>query len=360
MGLRDALEEHFEAAEEGTLDTPVEREIDVEPVDPIEVEAKSNEMPERDEKGKFVAKDEQPDRMVASEDTVPEVEERSSGLQRPTTFKKEYLPIWEKMAAGQQLTPEESIKFAEYAGNIRENEFKKGVSTYKAEADNARSMMEAIAPFVPELQKQNIHPAAWINNLGRAHMTLTNAPYEQRVQLFHRLAADYGIQLNNPSQPVTETQQYQQPVDPYTQQLMQQLQMMNQEVSTIKGRYEQEESQRLMNEINQVAQNKEKFPYFEEVRERMAQLLETNLATDLETAYAKAVRLEDGVWAKEQERLLKQATQTASKAQQVAKAKAVAVSPRSVTPNGVVASSDKKDRRSMLDELVSSSLGGRV
>ncbi|CAB4122006.1 hypothetical protein UFOVP20_40 [uncultured Caudovirales phage] len=357
MGLRDALEENFEAAEDGTLGTPVEREIDVAPVDPIEIEAKANEVPERDEKGKFISKDEQPDRVVASEDTVSEVEERPNGLQRPTTFKKEYLPIWEKMAAGQQLTPEESVRFAEYAGNIRENEFKKGVSTYKAEADNARSMMEAIAPFVPELQKQNIHPAAWINNLGRAHMTLTNAPYEQRVQLFHRLAADYGIQLN---QEAGQYPQYQQPNDQYTQQLMQQLQAMNQEVSTIKGRYEQEENTRLMSEINQVAQNKDKFPHFEEVRERMAQLLENNLASDLETAYAKAVRLEDHVWAKEQDRLLKQATQTSNKAQQVAKAKAVAVSPRSVTPNGVVASSDKKDRRSMLDELVSSSMGGRV
>jgi hypothetical protein len=346
MSLRDALEENFEAAEEGVLEAPVETEIEVND-DPIEAEI------ERDEQGRFVAK-ESIDKHIEeiTNETEEVAEQPRSNLQRPTTFKKEYLPIWEKTAAGQQLTPEESIKFAEYAGNIRENEFKKGVSTYKAEADNARSMMEAIAPFIPELQKQNIHPAAWINNLGRAHMTLTNAPYEQKVQLFHRLAADYGIQLGNSSQP--------QAVDPYQQQLMQQLQMVNQEVSTIKGRYEQEENQRLMNQINQVAQNKEKFPYFEDVREQMAQLLENGLANNLETAYAKAVRLQDDVWSKEQERMLKAATQQASKAQQVAKAKAVAVSPRSVTPNGVVATSDKKDRRSMLDELVSSSLGSRV
>jgi hypothetical protein len=341
MGLRDALEENFEAAEEGVLETPVEKEIEVND-DPIEAEV------DRDEQGRFVGKE----TTDTSEVELEPVESKNT-LQRPTTFKKEYLPIWEKMAAGQQLTPEESVKFAEYAGNIRENEFKKGVSTYKAEADNARSMMEAIAPFIPELQKQNIHPAAWINNLGRAHMTLTNAPYEQRVQLFHRLAADYGIQLNGQAQ-------VSQPSDAYQQQLMQQLQMVNQEVSTIKGRYEQEENQRLMNEINQVSQNKDKFPYFDEVREQMAQLLENGLANNLETAYAKAVRLQDDVWSKEQERMLKAATQQASKAQQVAKAKAVAVSPRSVTPNGVVATSDKKDRRSMLDELVSSSLGSRV
>jgi len=346
MGLRDALEEQFDAAEDGTLETPVEREIEVNN-DPIAQEA------ERNERGQFKSREE-PQEIQASE---PVEEAPRSSLQRPTTFKKEYLPIWEKMAAGQQLTPDESIKFAEYAGNIRENEFKKGVSTYKAEADNAKSLMEAISPFIPDLQKQNIHPAAWINNLGRAHMTLTNAPYEERVKLFHRLAADYGIQLN-PEQG-QYPQQQQQAADPYTQQLLQQLQYVNQEVSTIKGRYEQEENNRLMSEISQVAQDVKNYPHFEEVREQMAQLLERGLATDLKTAYTKAVRLEDSVWEKEQQRMLQQSQTQSNKRQQVARAKAIAVSPRSVTPNGVVASSDKKDRRSMIDELVSSSMGGR-
>lgn len=346
MGLRDALEEQFDAAEDGTLETPVEREIEVNN-DPIAQDA------ERNDRGQFKSREEPQDNQAAE----PVEEAPRSSLQRPTTFKKEYLPIWEKMAAGQQLTPDESIKFAEYAGNIRENEFKKGVSTYKAEADNAKSLMEAISPFIPDLQKQNIHPAAWINNLGRAHMTLTNAPYEERVKLFHRLAADYGIQLNQ--EQGQYPQQQQQAVDPYTQQLLQQLQYVNQEVSTIKGRYEQEENNRLMSEISQVAQDVKNYPHFEEVREQMAQLLERGLATDLKTAYTKAVRLEDSVWEKEQQRMLQQSQTQSNKRQQVARAKAIAVSPRSVTPNGVVASSDKKDRRSMLDELVSSSMGGR-
>jgi membrane-associated HD superfamily phosphohydrolase len=135
---------------------------------------------------------------------------------------------------------------------------------------------------------------------------------------------------------------------------MQQLQMMNQEVSTIKGRYEQEEQQRLMNEINRVAQDVERFPHFEELREQMAQLLEKGLASDLETAYAKSVRLNDDVWQQEQNRLLQQVKQDQIKAQKVAKAKAAAVSPKSVTPNGTVGNSgDKKDRRSVLAEQMS-------
>ena len=110
-------------------------------------------------------------------------------IKRPTTWKKEYVEVWNKMQEGKPLDKAEFAKFAEYA-NQRESEYKKGVSAYKAEADNARELTQAIGPFIPELQKHGIHPAAWINNLGRAHYTLANGTYEQKVQMFHRLAQD--------------------------------------------------------------------------------------------------------------------------------------------------------------------------
>jgi hypothetical protein len=369
--LRDALEQQFEAAEDGTLDAPIEREIESHD-DPIETENRSQEnsseesrQEARDEKGRFKGKEasSQNDTYSQSNDVGQADaghEEPNEVIQRPTTWKKDYLPIFDKIAANQQLTPDESKKFLNYVAVQRENEFKSGVSTYKREADNARSLIEAISPFVPELQKQNIHPAAWINNLGRAHMILSQAPMAQKIDMFQKLAGDYGIQFNPSEQQYGNEAQYA-PQDPYAQQLYQQLQAMNQEVSTLKGRYEQEDNQRLMSEINRVAQNTEQFPHFEAVREQMAQLLENNLAPDLETAYAKAIRLQDDVWQLEQNRLLNQAKQQQSKQQQVARAKATAVSPRSVTPNGMVATGDKnKDRRSMLESQIDSAMNGRL
>ena len=304
--------------------------------------------PARNEKGQFVAEDEavaeeeSPTDIAenADEPEQPEEQPESSDIPKPTTWKKDLLPLWDKIAKGEVLTKDESKKHLEYL-NPRENEFKKGVSVYKAEAERAKALEEAINPFVPELQAQGIHPAAWINNLGRAHMILSKAPYEQKVQMFHRLAQDYGVNLNQSTEP-------QQPVDAYTQQLMQQLYQVNQEVSTIKGRFEQEEQTRLSNEIERVRSNRERFPHFDMVREEMAQLLERGKAQDLETAYAKAVRLNDEVWAMEQERLLTDARKQASKASQVARAKATAVSPKSVTPSGTQAKVDAKDRRSLL------------
>jgi hypothetical protein len=349
--LESALEEVLEPQDEGK---PVEEEHEE-----VQEEVPQDE-PARNEKGQFVAKDEAVAEEESStdiaEDTAepeqPEEQPEIGDIPKPTTWKKDLLPLWDKIAKGETLTKEESKKHLEYL-NQRENEFKKGVSVYKAEAERAKALEEAINPFIPELQSQGIHPAAWINNLGRAHMVLTKAPYEQKVQMFHRLAQDYGVNLNQSTEP-------QQPVDAYTQQLMQQLYQVNQEVSTIKGRFEQEEQARLSNEIERVRSNKERFPHFDMVREEMAQLLELGKAQDLETAYAKAVRMNDEAWKFEQEKLLKQATTQASKASQVARAKATAVSPKSVTPNGTQAKVEAKDRRSLLMAQMAEAESGRL
>jgi hypothetical protein len=364
LDRREMIEAAMEQAEEGTLEAPIETEID----DDHEAQSSSEEGSteegndtERDEKGRFKSKSEEASSQDDSDQESDMVAENSDDVQvevdvpRPTTWKKEYVEVWEKMKDGKALDKQDFVKFAEYA-NQREAEYKRGVSAYKAEADNARSLTEAIGPFVPELQAQNIHPAAWINNLGRAHMVLSKAPYDQKVQMFHRLAQDYGIQLNSDSLQVAE----QQPQDYQTQQLMAQLQAMNQEVSTIKGRYEQEEQTRLVGEIERVRSDKARFPHFDMVREDMAQLLERGLAPDLESAYAKAVRLNDEAWKVEQDRLLKSTSQQASKAKQVAKAKATAVSPRSVTPSGAVNKSDAKDRRSIIAEQLGQAMSDRV
>jgi len=344
---RDMIEAALDQAEEGTLEAPAEKEIEVND-DPIEAE---NEAQARDEQGRFTEKDE-PESSTPDEE---EPEEPIEEVKRPTTWKKEYRDVWDKMQEGKPLDREEFAKFAEYA-NQREAEYKRGVSAYKAEADNARQLTEALGPFIPELQAQNIHPVAWINNLGRAHMVLSKAPYQEKVQMFHRLAQDYGIQLNQDGIQMPE-QQY---VDPYQQQLMQQLQATQQQVQQLSAIRDQEENARLNQEINRVSSDKERFPHFEMVREDMAQLLERGLAQNLETAYSKAVRMNDEAYKLETDRLLKSTSSQASKAQQVARAKATAISPRSVTPSGQVSKGDAKDRRSLIAEQLGQAMDGRL
>lgn len=353
LDRRELLLQAMEQAEEGTLEAPEEKEIEQESVETEEV--RSEDIPEESDKEEVSAEsDETPAEDVqANEQSVEDEEPQEKPVTRPSTWKKEYVQIWDKMEKGEQITKEDFIKFAEYA-NQRESEYKKGVSTYKAEADRAKAYEEAVAPFAQNLQMRGIEPTKYVQNLIRAEQILSNAPYEQKVQVFQKLASDYGIQLG---QGVGEIQQ----LDPYTQQLMNQLNMVNQEVSSIKGRFQQEENQRLMNEIEKYRSDVEKYPHFDVVREEMAQLLELGKAQDLETAYKKAVRMNDEVWALEQERLLKDAKQAAIKAQQVAKAKAAAVSPKSVTPSGKVTEpGDKKDRRSLIADQLGEAMSRRV
>jgi hypothetical protein len=353
LDRRSMIEQAMEAAEEGTLEAPIEKDIEEPEAKSISEESPKEEV--SNEVGEELAEIVEESEPEDSHEESQKAAEEAKPINRPSTWKKEYVQIWDKMEKGEQISKEDFVKFAEYA-NQRESEYKKGVSTYKAEADRAKSYEEAIAPFVTELQAQGITPAAWINNLGRAHMTLVKAPHHQKVEMFQRLAADYGIQLNNEGQFAAPPQ-----MDAYTQQLMNQLNMVNQEVSSIKGRFAQEENQRLMNEIERVRSDVEKYPHFDVVREEMAQLLELGKAQDLETAYKKAVRMNDDVWALEQEKLLSTAKQQASKAQQVAKAKAAAVSPKSVTPSGKVAEpGDKKDRRSLIADQLGEAMSRRV
>jgi hypothetical protein len=347
LDRREQLMAALDAAEEGTLETPIEKDIEVVEKDNISEESAKEEISAQDHEE--VAEDAN---AIEFADKDEAQEEDVKPISRPSTWKKEYVQIWDKMEAGEQISKEDFTKFAEYA-NQRESEYKKGVSTYKAEADRAKSYENAIAPYAQDLQRRGIQPTQYIENLVRAEQILSNAGYEQKVQVFQKLAADYGIQLNGNGQ-VTQ-------LDPYTQQLMNQLNMVNQEVSSIKGRFAQEENQRLMGEIERVRSNVEQFPHFDVVREEMAQLLELGKAQDLETAYKKAVRMNDDVWALEQDRLLKDARQSTIKAQQVAKAKAAAVSPKSTTPSGKVSNpEDKKDRRSLIAEGLGEAMSRRV
>jgi hypothetical protein len=141
LDRRDAIMAALEQAEEGSLEVPEEKAIEV-VQDDISQEAAYEKS--RNEKGQFT-KEEEPTEYQASEDTEESVE---TPINRPSTWKKEYVQIWDKLEKGEQVSKQDFTKFAEYA-NQRESEYKKGVSTYKAEADRAREYENAIAPFVP-------------------------------------------------------------------------------------------------------------------------------------------------------------------------------------------------------------------
>lgn len=348
--LRDALESNMTASQEGTMESAVNAP-DIQTSETTRL---------RDEAGKFSAKPAESTAEPQKTESTPEAQtnvtaapepvQSAPEVQRPTTWKKEYLPTFDKLLSGGvdgvvTLTADEARKLAAYSGQ-REKEYATGVSTYKAEAQNAKNLQGAIAPFIPDLQKFNIAPETWIQNLGNAHKVLSLGSAEQKLAMFSELSRQYGI----PLAAVNQTQDGQ--TDPVVTQLMDHIQKLEGKVNTVAGWREKQEQEALNNQLAPF-QDAAKYPHFEQVRTTMAQILESGLAPDLDAAYQKSLQFHPDVWEEEQSRqaLLNQPRPNpVEKVAAAAKAKTNAISVKSAAPSGDVATTaGKKDLRSALE-----------
>ena len=170
-----SLRDQIESAVETVSEAPEVVESEV-------VESKSDKP--RDESGKFKSNKE------TTEETPSEVQEEVSleakpSKPRPSSWKKDYEESWGKLDPTLQ----------DYIAQ-RESDFAKGVSTYKAQWDQAQPILSSIEKFAPVLQQNGVDPAQWINSLGTAHQTLVFGNPDQKLQMFAQLANDYGVDLN--------------------------------------------------------------------------------------------------------------------------------------------------------------------
>ncbi len=107
--------------------------------------------------------------------------------QRPPGWKKEYWEKYDKIA-------QEDPQLASYLIQ-REREFQSGVSTYRGEAESAKHLNEAIAPFMPNLQKHGIEPGHFIRSLGAAHERLAMGSPQEKILMGAQLLKEYNIDL---------------------------------------------------------------------------------------------------------------------------------------------------------------------
>jgi len=261
----------------------------------------------------------------------PEVEE-PVWKRPPSSWKRDYHEVWQ--------TADDRLK--EYAWQ-REEEMRKGVEPLMGKAQFADKMQRVMQPYEQTIRGLGMEPEAAVEALMRADYTLRNAPADQKRNYLAQLANEYGINLG-------DVDPYLQPgpVDPVVYQLQNELNNIRGEVVGWKQQQEQAQNQALRAEIDVFAQTAD---YFEEVRPTMISLLQGCVATTLEEAYEKAIRLDDSVYSEIQKG--RQAQEDAAKrnaANRAAKAaKAAAVSVRSSTPGGQP-TTKAQDRRSMLFE----------
>jgi len=312
--LRDTLESSFDSVTTTTEAPTV--------VETLKVDSQE-EQRARDEAGRFakqgVVNASIPDPNAPKAAETPEIAVAPS-VPRPSSWKKDFDPHWDK------FDPEVKNYILQ-----REREYANGVSTYKSEAENARQLNEAIAPFMPDLQRNGIAPDKFIQNLGYAHQRLAMGSPQEKVQMGVKLIQDYGIdpqalfQVLSGQQPQYQPQQYQQPQPVDIAKIVEQ-KLTEKEVTNEYQRF--------------VAEAPEKYPHFEEVKATMAGLLQAELAQDYKSAYEAALRLPkhaaifDAI--QQQEREKTEASLKAKAQASVGSARAKAVSVKSSTPSGAI------------------------
>ena len=361
--LREALESAVssqEAKESALEAAPVEPVVPVEPVESVQpassevpigesADAKAERL--RDEKGRFAE-----GKAEAKAEVKPAAKAETPApavakVPRPSSWKKDYWEHWDK------LDP----SVAAYI-NQRESEYAKGVSTYKQEWDSAKPLLDAVAPFLPTLQANNIKPDVWITNLGRAHHTLAMGDGQSKLQMFAKLAQDYGVPLQALYDPNFAQQYVQQTIQQTVQQQKPAPQqadvatLVRQEISAARTQQSIEDFEAAKDTAGNPL-----YPHFSTVKSDMALLLDAGKAQDLKSAYTMSLRLHDDLFAAEQEAKGKASEAARLEAQRkaVAAAKGSAVSVRSATPASAGAA-PKKGIRATIEAAFDEHMAGRV
>ena len=333
LSLRDELAKNLQ--EVSTLEPVVEAPAETE-------EQKATRL--RDEKGRFVEGKAEPKAVVP----VQTIEQKPV-LPRPSSWKKEYWSKWDEISS-------KDPELAKYLQE-REGQFASGVSTYKQEWEQAKPLIDAIAPHMPQLQQAGIEPGQFISNLANAHQRLAMGNPQEKMQMFQKLMRDYNI----PAQLAIQDQQgqWQLAGQAAPQQPQFDPRMVEQ---TIEKKLSEISTKHALQAFQQEAPTK--YPHFETVRQTMAGLLQAGLAEDLPSAYEAALRhpRHSDLFAdmQQQQSAQQEAEQKAAKAKVVQRARANAVSPSSSTPAGKMMQSGEKGLREQLTENLRAVAGGRV
>lgn len=228
----------------------------------------------------------EPHESVQSEEPAPASTTPANGTPAPQTYevpkswKKEMHEHWGK------VTPEAQAYIIE-----REKQLLDGFSTF-------RPVQDALTPYMDWLQRSNIRPEQAVRALFEAQMRLTQGPMEARKAAFKQLQQNLGL--------MEEAAQAQQaPIDPAIKTVQEKLSALEQHLQQQQEAQIQQISAANKKLVDEFAADTKAHPYFDEVADEMAIFIKQGFS--LQEAYAKAVRVNEAVWAKEQARLLTEA-----------------------------------------------------
>ncbi len=346
--LRDMLAANLDAAETVVSDPPLDPPAPVQETPEQKAGRTANRL--RDDQGRLLpgTKEAAPAASPVPPPTSQEpTQPVAAPVTRPSSWKKDHWEAFDKLAA-------QDPKLADYI-NQREREFATGVSAYKNEAEQARALNEAIAPFVPNLQRFGIQPKDAVQQLLTAHERLSLGSPQEKVALGVKLIRDYGID----AQALFQVMSGQQPQ--YQPQQQQPQPQVDIEALVAKAVDQRAMASKVESAYTEFVSAKDdtgalKYPHYEAVKATMAGLLQADLAQDYPSAYQAAIRMPqhaeiwDGI--QQQEAQAKEQQRLAASQAQVNRARSNAVSPRTATPGAAVAAT-VNGKTSLRDQIAS-------
>jgi|GEM_PF-4191856 len=199
----------------------------------------------------------------------------------------------------------------------REEHFLEGTKKFKEKSDFGERVKNILAPDTEIMQQLGYTPDTYVAKLTSVERQLRAPDPITRVRALQGIMKDYGID-----------QEWLQQVafDPHAHALQNKVAQFESEQHLSQASRQTAETEQIQSVIEDFAQTHE---HFDSVKTVMGKLLETGQATDLESAYVKAIRLDDNLFssyqAKQLEELKKAENLKANQAAKAAKSAAVQV-----------------------------------
>jgi len=245
--------------------------------EPEQVEAKVQARV-RDDSGRFAPKTAASEQTSAASELAQPVEKTKIDIDKLGFSLEERKVI--------ATLPDDALEIISNYNERRNN----GIDALKNKAEIADSFIGAITPHAEYLKALEVAPEDFISSMLSAEKTLRLGNEQQKINMLQRLAHDYQIPLDK----LTEVQ-----FDPNLARLQQELEYRDRYINNLTRAQQANETTRAESYIVEWAQDKE---YFNELREPMANLLNAGMATGLDDAYNKAMRLNDGLYEQQQKK----------------------------------------------------------
>ena len=281
--------------------------------------------------------EENPDNVEASENST------ESKLEAPKNWSDDVKKVFDTL-------PAESQEFMIKRDKEMTSDYTKKTQDLAEQRKNIEALDKVLQPARQNIQATGIGEAEYISRLLNADQALRTNPKMALLQL----AQCYVINL---SYLEDESESWNDP-DPQYAQLMQQNQQIMAELNQFK-------QQNMQSTVAQTEQTVEQFstktdaegklvhPHFDKVRVKMGNLIDAGEAKGLDDAYAKAVRLDDDLYAE----ALK-ASQLSIKKQEDSKRKKAVEKARKVKPSASANPPKGSVKASDLDSLLMTNIEG--